>query len=290
MKKDCPSTTALRVAWHRAAHQVLDDPRVFHDPLALLILGENDRGASQPDSKWLDRTELAKEAKKAGSLRAFLAARSRYAEDELHAAVKRGVRQYVVLGAGLDTFAYRNPYPEGGLRVFEVDHPDTQIWKSACLEEAGILVPRTLTFSPVDFENSTLEEGLLDTGFDRTASTFFSWLGVTQYLSISAVHDTLRFVSSMPAGSAIVFDYTISPSLLGPAQRQAFDSLARRVAMAGEPFETFFDPDLLKTTLRDMGFGLVDDLDTGKINDLYFRGRTDGLSVRGFTHVMNARV
>jgi methyltransferase (TIGR00027 family) len=115
-----------------------------------------------------------------------LAARSRYAEDELHTAIKRGIQQYVVLGAGLDTFAYRNPYPQDVLHVFEVDHPATQIWKRTRLEEAGITIPRTLTFTPVDFEIQTLEDGLRRAGFDTSKAAFFSWLGVTMYLTSSA--------------------------------------------------------------------------------------------------------
>ncbi len=284
MKKDSPSSTALRVARLRAAHQVVDHPKVFHDPLALLILGASDEEVSQSQPGEAEENALSR------GLRAFLAARSRYAEDELHAAVKRGIRQYVVLGAGLDTFAYRNPYPETLLRVFEIDHPATQDWKRALLANAGIIVPGTLTFAPVDFETRTLEEGLIDAGFDRTVSTFFSWLGVTQYLSTTTVLATLRFVSSLPAGSAIVFDYTISPSLLGPLERKIFDLLARRVVTAGEPFESFFDPSQLKSNLHTMGFENVDDLNNDGINERYFRGRTDGFKVGGFGRIMNARV
>ncbi len=283
MIEDCPSATALRVAVQRAAHQVMDDPRIFEDPIALRILNA-DSPASKSGSRLSDQTPSS------GKLRAFLAARSRYAEDELHIAVKRGVRQYVVLGAGLDTFAYRNPYPEGILQVFEVDHPATQIWKRARLEQAAIPIPRTLTFSPVDFETQTLEQGLREAGFDTAGSTFFSWLGVTQYLSNSAVMATLGFVASMPPESAIVFDYTISPSLLGPVQRRAFDALAHRVAMAGEPFQAFFDPSVLKSDLETMGFTRTADLDPAALNARYFQGRTDDLKVGGFSHLMNAGV
>ncbi len=284
MKENCPSTTALRVAMRRAAHQIMDDPKVFDDPLALRILGVENASTAQSDPKWSEQTPLS------CGLRAFLAARSRFAEDELHSAIKRGVRQYVVLGAGLDTFAYRNPYPEDVLHVFEVDHPATQTWKRTRLEEAAIPIPRTLTFSPVDFETQTLEEGLRRAGFDTGKGTFFSWLGVTQYLTNSAVTATLRFVASMPVGSGIVFDYTISPSLLNPTARLAFDRLAHHVGLAGEPFETFFDPSQLQCDLRAMGFGQVEDLGPGEINSRYFQGRPDKLRVGGFTHVMNARV
>lgn len=222
--------------------------------------------------------------------RASLAARSRYAEDELHIAVKRGIHQYVVLGAGLDTFAYRNPYPEDVLHVFEVDHAATQIWKRARLKEAGIPNPQSLTFSPVDFESETLEKGLQQAGFDTSKCTFFSWLGVTPYLTNSAVIATLRFVASMPVGSGIVFDYMILPSLLSPTARLAFDRLAHRVASAGEPFQTFFDPSSLRSSLRAMGFVQIEDIEPEEMNARYFRERTDKLRVGNLANVMNARV
>ncbi len=268
----------------RAAHQIMDEPTVFSDPLIFRILGTEDVSASRSDPAWSGETPLSR------GLRAFLAARSRYAEDELHASVSRGVGQYVVLGAGLDTFGCRNPYPEGVLHVFEVDHPATQTWKRARLRQVGIPIPRTLTFSPVDFETGTIEEALRETGFDSDIRTFFSWLGVTQYLTIGAVTATLRFVASMPAGSAIVFDYTISPSLLNPTARLVFDSLARRVAAAGEPFQTSFDPASLMSGLKTMGFNRTEDVAPEEMNARYFQGRADRLRVGGFTHVMNARV
>jgi methyltransferase (TIGR00027 family) len=284
MKENCPSETALRVAMRRAAHQVLDDPKVFDDPLAIRVLGGDNASALQPKPQWLEETPLSR------VLRASLAARSRYAEDELHIAVQRGVRQYVVLGAGLDTFAYRNPYPEGVLHVFEVDYPATQTWKRRHLEESGIPIPRTLTFVPIDFETQTLEDGLRREGFDTNKTTFFSWLGVTPYLTGNAVTATLQFVASMPVGSGIVFDYMISPTLLNPAARRAFDSLAHRVALAGEHFQSFFDPSSLKSSLTAMGFRQIEDIEPEEMNARYLQGRTDRLRSGSLAHVMNARV
>ena len=166
MQEARPSRTALRVAMHRAAHQVLDNPKVLDDPLALAIIGP--KAASQ-----LHSSENRYGEQVARNLRAFLAVRSRYAEDELAAAIGRGVKQYVILGAGLDTFAYRNPYPESVLRVFEVDHSATQDWKRGRLAAAGISVPRSLTFAPVDFENDeTLAVGLGESNFDSCSRDF----------------------------------------------------------------------------------------------------------------------
>ena len=284
MKVDSPSATAWGVAMRRAAHQIMDDPKVFSDPLALRMVGAEKESAQQVDPKFLEQTPLE------SRLRAFLAARSRYAEDELHIAIKRGVHQYVVLGAGLDTFAYRNPYPEDVLHVFEVDHPTTQAWKHMRLKEAAIPIPRTLTFSPVNFETETLEEGLRRAGFDTSKCSFFSWLGVTPYITSSAVTATLRLVASMPLGSGIVFDYMISPSLLNPTARRALNSLASRVALAGEPFQTFFDPSSLKNNMRTMGFAQIEDLGPEELNERYFRERVDELRVGSLSHVMNARI
>jgi methyltransferase (TIGR00027 family) len=284
MKENRPSSTAQRVAMRRAAHQLLDDPRVFDDPVALRIIGKESVSALQTDPRQFEAMPLSP------YLRAFVAARSRYAEDELALGVRRGIRQYVILGAGLDTFAYRNPYPEGVLHVFEVDHPTTQTWKRERLEEIGITLPGDLTFAPVDFETQTLMEGMRGAGYDPGKCTFFSWLGVTEYLTTDAVMATLRFIASAPVGSGVVFDYMISPSLLTPAQRSRFDALARRVASAGEPWQAFFDPGLLTRDLRAMGFRYVEDKGPQEINAKFFKNRKDGLRVGSLSHVMNAQV
>ncbi len=282
MKENRPSATAQRVAMRRAAHQLLDDPKVFDDPVALRIIGKE--SALQADPHRFEATPLS------SYLRVFVAARSRYAEDELALGVGRGVRQYVILGAGLDTFAYRNPYPEGVLRVFEVDYPSTQTWKRARLEEIGIELPDDLRFAPVDFETQTLEEGLRSAGYDPGKCTFFSWLGVTEYLTTQVVMATLRSIASAPVGSAVFFDYMISPSLLTPAQRSGFDALSQRVASAGELWKTFFDPALLTKELRAMGFRYVENKGPEEINASYFKNRKDGLRVGSLSHIMKAQV
>jgi methyltransferase (TIGR00027 family) len=284
MKENRPSVTAQRVAMRRAAHQLLDDPKVFDDPIALRIIGRESASVLQADPHQFEATPLSP------YLRAFVAARSRYAEDELNLGVRRGIRQYVILGAGLDTFAYRNPYPEGVLHVFEVDHPTTQTWKRARLEEVGIRFQGDLMFAPVDFETQTLEEGLRSAGYDPDKGTFFSWLGVTEYLMTEVVMATLRFIASAPVGSGVVFDYMISPSLLTSGRRSRLDALSRRVASAGEPWQAFFDPEVLTKDLRSMGFGYVEDKGPKEINAMYFKNRKDGLRVGSLSHLMNAQV
>jgi methyltransferase (TIGR00027 family) len=284
MEESRPSSTAQRVAMKRAAHQLLDDPKVFDDPLALRVIGKERALALQADPRQFEATPLS------SYLRAFVAARSRYAEDELALAIRRGVCQYVILGAGLDTFAYRNPYPQGVLHVFEVDHPTTQTWKRALLQEVGIARPGDLTFVPVDLEARTLDEGLSSTGYDPGRPTFYSWLGVTEYLRTDAIMATLHFISSAPTGSGVVFDYMLSPSLLTPSQRSRFEKLAERVTSAGEPWHAFFDPAFLRKALRAMGFGYIEDNGPKEINGRYFEARKDGLLVGSLSHIMNARV
>jgi methyltransferase (TIGR00027 family) len=275
------SSTAHRVAVRRAAHQLLDEPKVLDDPLALRIIGREaaDELRSNPKERHLFSR----------AFRAFMVARSRYAEDELARAVAQGIRQYVVLGAGLDTFAYRNLYAD--LRVFEVDHPDTQAWKREQLQAAQIPVPPSLTFAPVDFERRSLDEGLRDCGFNLLEPAFFSWLGVTPYLTHDACMNTLSFVAHMPSGSGVVFDFAVDRSLLNLGQRMALDALSRRVAAAGEPFRLFFRPAGLQDELKKLGFHRTDFMQGEQINARYFSGRTDGLKVRGgLGHLMGAWV
>lgn len=274
-----PSGTAFRVATRRAAHQIWDNPRVFDDPIAMRIIGK-DAAAEISGSR-------ESSSGPSSYLRAFLVARSRFAEDHLAAAVTYGVKQYVVLGAGLDTFAYRNPFP--GLQVFEVDYPATQAWKRKLLDATGIAIPSSLTFAPVDFEKDTLEHGLARAGFRLAEPAFFSWLGVTPYLAEETVLTTLRWIISACSQNGVAFDYAVPRSSLGFLQRMAFDALAARVAAAGEPFVGFFDTKMLAQELHQMGFHQLEDVDGDAINARYFRSRSDGLRVRGgMGHLMCA--
>lgn len=270
MQEARPSRTALRVALRRAAHQIYDDPVVFHDPIAVPILGQEYVSEVHKTS-----TKLNKQFSVA--LRAFLIARSVYAEDCLRQAVSRGVAQYVLLGAGLDTFAYRNPY--AGLHVYEVDHPATQAWKRDLLQSSDIAIPESLTYVPVDFEHQNLAEQLAGAGFDRSKPAFFAWLGVVPYLTLPAFRATLSFVASLPAGSGVVFDYGQPRSVLPEVEQLMHDSLASRVALAGEPFQLFFTPHEIAAELA--GFYDVEDLGTSELNSRYFANRTDQLLARG---------
>jgi methyltransferase (TIGR00027 family) len=217
--------------------------------------------------------------------------RSRFAEDGLAAAVARGVRQYVLLGAGLDTFAYRAGESFSAVTVFEIDHPATQAWKRSRLAEAGIAVPSNVTYAPINFESETLAFGLTRAGFDFSRPAFFAWLGVTPYLSQATVMDTLNFiVTSTAPGSEVVFDYTQPVEALDAAQRANFEAMAERVAAAGEPFKSSFEPATLARDLYALGYAAVEDFDASALNPRYFANRADGLKLRGRAHVLKARV
>lgn len=279
MKEGHFSRTAQQVAIRRAAHQLLDDPKVLDDPLALRIIGT--QAAEELQSSPRERHGFSR------AFRAFMAARSRYAEDQIAQAVANGVRQCVVLGAGLDTFACRSPHPD--LHVFEVDHPATQAWKRSQLAAAGIEIPASLTFVPVDFEQQVLADELRQAGFRESEPVFFSWLGVTPYLSHAAFVSTLSFIAKMPPGSGVVFDFSIDRKLLNPGQRIAAAALAARVAADGEPFQLFLDPAKLQEELKGLGFRRTEFLDREQLNARYFHNRTDGLRVRGgLGHMMGA--
>jgi methyltransferase (TIGR00027 family) len=260
------SKTALRVAIRRAAHQLVEKPRILEDPIAVALIGNG-------YARDMERAQH----KVARDFRLFMAARSRYVEDRLAEAVAQGVRQYVVLGAGLETFAYRNPFP--GLRVFEVDFPATQEWKRGLLGEAGIELPESLTFVPLDFENKALGEGLREAGFDAGKAAFFGWLGVVPYLTLEAFRATLETIGGLPAGTAVSLEYAFSPETLTPQRRVIFNRLAERVAAAGEPFQLFFTPEELEAELRRAGFKRTEQCDWRGLNELYFKDRADGLKL-----------
>lgn len=269
-----PSRTALRVALRRAAHQVVDaEPLVFPDPFAIRIL-DPDTAAE------LARTPAAERRPHSVAMRAWVATRARYAEDVLAEAVRSGCgMQYLVLGAGLDTFALRNPYPE--LRVFEVDHPATQAWKRERLATAGMVLPPSATLVPVDFESQALAAELRRAGFDDTQPTVTAWLGVVPYLTATAFGATAKLLGSLSSGSIAVFDYSQPREVLPPVEQQMHDSLAARVAQAGEPFQLFFTPETLRAAIGPQGLRVVEDLGARELNERFLTGRSDRLELRG---------
>ncbi len=272
-----PSRTALMAATHRAAHQVLEQGGLFADPLALSILGR-------------DAEEVARDARAhpgRRGMRAFIAVRSSFAETALAAGVaERGVTQLVVLGAGLDTFAYRNPMA-GRLKVFEVDHPATQAWKRRRLDEAGIAVPNEVVYAPIDFEHDALLDGLAAAGFDSRQRTFFIWLGVVPYLTRDAVRATLAAIAGLPGGAEVVFDYADPPDTLSPEARAAHLERAGRVAALGEPWLSYFEPPALHGLLGELGFGEIEDLGPTALARRYWPQAAGPIPERG-GHVIRA--
>jgi methyltransferase (TIGR00027 family) len=276
MQTGAPSRTARAAALHRAAHQVLEHGRIFSDPLALRILG-------------VDADSIAREAEQHTSgrrMRIFIAARTRFAEDALAAAVERGVRQLVVLGAGLDTYAYRGLL-RNRLRIFEVDHPVTQAWKRQRLAEASIPLPPALTFAPIDFEHQTLAEGLAAAGFDSGQPSFFTWLGVVPYLTEEAIWSTLGFIASLPNGAHVVFDYANPPASLSPDGRSRHDRRAAHVTELGEPWVNYFETDQLYAKLTGLGFIEIEDLGPPQIAARYFPNRLESAPETG-GHILRA--
>lgn len=283
MIENVPSKTAYRVAMRRAAHQVLDSPLVLDDPLSLRIIAPADAAELRANPSQYDQNRLSR------YLRAFLCARSRLAEDELARSVANGVRQYVLLGAGLDTFAYRNPHAALGLRVFEVDHPATQQWKRERVREGGLTVPDSLTYVPVDFEVQQLGDELSRAGLRVGEPAFFAWLGVVPYLSLASVMSTLRYIASVAgAGGGVVFDYAIPPSELSVSERVAFELMAAKVSAAGEPWQTYFSTSALMHELHGIGFRTASSVSPVEINARFFLDRQDGLKVGSLGHFMKA--
>jgi methyltransferase (TIGR00027 family) len=282
MQPNEPSRTADRVAERRAAHQLLDRPLVLEDPFALRILRPEvaERLRRMPGD--YDRSPIA------GYLRAFFAVRSRYAEQTLAEAVAAGVSQYVLIGAGFDTFALRNPHP--GVRLLEIDHPATQAEKRRRLAAAGITVPDSVEFIAADLAETPLLDVLRDSRFDPREPAVFAWLGVIPYLERRAVEATFRAISSLGPRNVVVFDYGVPRELLGFIGRIVFDRMAARVAAAGEPWKTFFRPDELDAMLRDAGYTAVEDLNAAEINKRYFSGRRDKLRVGEAAHLAKASV
>ena len=274
MRDGQPSSTARGAAAYRAVHQTHEGAAIFRDPFAEKILDADTRAA-------LD--EIAADPSRLG-IRLFIVSRSRFSEEALAASVARGTRQVVVLGAGLDTFSLRNPFPD--VRVFEIDFPATQAWKRERLREAGLSAPATLTFAPVDFERESLADGLARAGFRSDRPAFFQWLGVSMYLTRETVSSTLDFIAGIP-GSAVAFDYTEPFEHQSPERRARLTAMAESAAARGEPWLSFFDPPELAAILRDKGFGDIEDLGFADVIKRYSPELGSGLQSGG-GHVIRA--
>lgn len=282
MRTGEPSRTALATAHARAYHQIApDEPRIFTDPLAPRILGLNVTESADRDTATLETVDDGEFQRRR---RWFLAARSRFAEETVASAYAAGTRQVVILGAGLDTFAYRNPH--AGLRVFEVDHPDTQGWKRERLAETGIEVPDTVTFVPVDFETRTLADGLAEVGFVRSEPVVFVWLGVVMYLTREALDGTFGYLAGQGATVQVVIDY-LCPA--GSAEEQrALDARAARIAAVGEPWLTAPSPGDMAELLGRFGFTDIEDLSAPELITRYTGGAGEAARKLATSHIVRA--
>ena len=263
-----PSGTARLTAVARALHREEPPPWVLDDYLALGLAG-----ADGPELRARLMRELTPE-----NLLAFcrwVCVRARLPEDIVEEAVATGVRQYVILGAGLDSFAYRRADLLDRVLVYEVDHPDTQMWKRGRLSELDVQVPASLVFAPVDFERQTLAGGLEAAGFDFGEPAVFSWIGVTMYLTREAIIATLDTVTGCPAGTRVVLTYNLPKDALQGMGESTERVLTGIVTEMGEPFVSLFLPAEIEELLHDRGFGQIVHFGPDEARAKYFEGRSD---------------
>jgi methyltransferase (TIGR00027 family) len=221
-------------------------------------------------------------------MRHFIAARSRFSEDTLTTCVGRGVRQAVILGAGLDTFALRNPHAGVGMQVFEVDYPATQAWKRERIRQANLSAPASLTFAPVDFERQSLADGLAAAGFRFDRPAYFQWLGVVPYLTREAIVATLDFIAGI-SGSEVVFDYTEPLENFSPGVRANLTAIAARTASLGEPWLSLFDPAEMSSLLQARRFAHTEDVSRVELADRYYGDHRQGVVAGAGPHLGHAR-
>jgi len=265
-----PSRTLLGTAIRRAQHQVLDTPLIFEDPIILNLVPELADPAAVAGLRSFGEPALV-------LLRSLFAMRSRFAEDRLAEATRRGVRQYVMVGAGLDTFPWRQPASTQDMVIFAADHPASLIWTHRRLRDRGFARPPNLTHVPVDLEDCGLGDALAACGFDHDMASFCSVLGVVQYLSDNAIDALLRFAASLKTGSEIVFSFVTPDEELDGEDLDITIRSVERTATLGEPWKTRMQPQELLQRLTRLGFSNVFHLTPELAQARYFAGRTDGL-------------
>jgi methyltransferase (TIGR00027 family) len=260
----------LATAAARAAHLIVDrEPWIFEDTLAAVLLGDL-------AEELIDNHRDAGQARELAAMRVAMTGRSRYTEDRLAESCRRGITQYVLLGAGLDSFAYRSPLASG-LRVFEVDHPATQAWKRERLTAAAVPVPDWVTFVEVDFTVDALGDRLTAAGFDSSRPAFVSWIGVTQYLPSDAIAATLDVVAGFCPGSELAVEYMVPPAMRDGLGSALADFYMPRAAAMGEPWLTFLTPAAAAGLLAARGMVVTDDV--GRVDQVGapLWKRSDGL-------------
>jgi methyltransferase (TIGR00027 family) len=264
-----PEATAVRVALWRAMHvQVDPPPHVLEDEVGLLL--------AAPGEGWRARPDMDPEGTR--WFRASIVARARFVEDLVAEQAEQGVTQYVILGAGLDTFAQREPELASRLRVFEVDQPGPQEWKRARLVELGFGVPEWLRLVPVDFEGGgSWWDQLVAADFDPARPAVVVSTGVTFYLSEEANSATLRQIAALAPGSTLALTFIVPSELIDDVLRPGFEAAERGARAAGTPFVSFYTPDEMTALARAAGFRDARHVGAATLNDRYFAERSDGL-------------
>jgi len=264
-----PDNTAVRVALWRALHLEVDaPPHVLEDAIGLRL--------AEPEDGWRERPDMNPQF--TCRFRASTVARSRFIEDLVAEECSRGVRQYVILGAGLDTFAQRRPGIASGLRIFEIDQPDTQAWKRQRLIELSFGTPEWLRLVPVDFEaGDSWWERLAEAGFDPKQPAVVASTGVSLYLTREANIATLRQIAAFARGSTLALTYIVPPELADPEERPKLEVAMKGARASGTPFLSFFHPEEMLALARDAGFKQVKRVSAADLSQHYFAGRADGL-------------
>ncbi len=272
------SRTALGVAYIRAAHQILDNqPLLFPDPIALKLLGSD---AADAIHGMVERHQNPY----GKGLRSHICLRSRFAEDKLAEEVRRGARWYVLVGAGFDTFAYRQPVWAKALNIVEIDHPATQQAKRQMLAAAKLALPDNLSFASVDFAAESLTDVLGRLGIPATEGVYFSWLGVTMYLSEEAIGNSLSAMAGVSRRSSITFSFRQPPDPSVPADT----FLDSKVEAMGEPFVSSFSEEAIAAALLKCGFGTADFLTPEKAAERYYRPLREDLPPPRRTTIVHA--
>ncbi|MEO7033177.1 MAG: class I SAM-dependent methyltransferase [Polyangiaceae bacterium] len=263
-----PENTAVRVALWRALHVQADaPPHVIVDEVGLKLAAPDDGWRSRPDMSPFTRP-----------FRASILARARFIEDLVEAQTARGVGQYVILGAGLDTFAQRRPELAAHLLVFEIDQPGPQAWKRQRLIDLGLGVPSFLRLVPVDFEaGDAWWERLAGAGFDATRPAVLASTGVSMYLTKEAIATTLRQVTALAPGSTLAMSFMLPIEMADPEVRPSIERAAAGARASGTPFISFFMPEEMLALAREAGFREVQHVSAAALAERYFAGRTDGL-------------
>ena len=267
------SKTAFGTLFIWGVHQLLDaKPLILDDPIALTLLGED-------AIRQIKNNREHHQTLEARALRTHIVVRSRFAEGRLEEAVNRGITQYVILGAGFDTFAYRQPLWAKSLTIFEVDQPATQAQKRLRLERTDMTIPPNLIFAGIDFEHESLRDGLLHNGVSFTEPSFFSWLGVTMYLKEDAIDAVLQTIAQFPSESEIAFTFSQPQDSLSDKERSFHSSLSKVVTDVGEPFVSHFTPGAIETKLHQAGFKTIAFLSKEEAEERYFGQRPADLHI-----------